>query len=222
MPTSTLSSALLLLSNSEGLPWAAPPWEAITKVVGLPWFFDPNAADDSPTPNYACWTVGVAKTVKTFVETIWALPEQEQEKYTTARKADNDTAGRTAWNRFVKDTKISTSINKVIDDVLSQHDRGPYQVMAQHETRTVSEPVEFIHADLIPPFSYLLSKTPKSRTRGFMLPRRFSAKKGSYRPGRPFKSRSPSSPIRYWRSHGIGTARRSTRRFAKWNRWLTK
>jgi len=150
MPTSTLSSALLLLSNSEELPWATAPWQSITKVAGLPWFFDANAADESPAPNYACWTVGIAKTVKTFVETIWTLPEADQDKYTSARKADNDMAGRSAWNRFIKDAKISASINKVINNVLTQHERNPYQVMAQHETCTVSELVKLVHIDLIP------------------------------------------------------------------------
>ena len=150
MPTSTLSSALLLLLNSEGLPWAIVPWQSIAKIAGLPWFFDANAADKSPALNYACWTVGIAKMVKTFIKTIWTLPEADQDKYTSAQKADNNTVGCSAWNKFVRDAKILASINKVINDVLMQHEWNLYQVMAQHETRTVSELVKLIHIDLIP------------------------------------------------------------------------
>lgn len=144
MPTSTLSGALLLLSNTDGLPWNTSPWQAITKVYGLPWFVDSNAADETPAPNYSSWKVGVAKTVKTFAENLWALPESDQDKYAAARRADNDSAGRSAWSQFVKDTKLSTAVNKVIDNVLTQHERNPYQVMAQHDTRTVSQNCLFI------------------------------------------------------------------------------
>ena len=138
MPTSTFSVAILLLSNTEGMLWSTSPWESITKIHRVPWFFEPDTTDNDPALNYLWWTVAVVKMVKMFAENVWVLPELDQDKYIVVQKVDNNTAGHIAWIRFVKDSKISLAINKVINDVLTQHECNAYQVMAQHDTCTVS------------------------------------------------------------------------------------
>ena len=138
MPTSTCNAAILLLSNTEGMLWSTLPWESITKIHGVPWFFEPDAADNNPAPNYPRWTITLTKMVKTFAENVWVLLESDQDKYIVVWKVDNDMASCTAWIRFIKDLKISLVINKVIDNVLTQHECNAYQVMAQHDTCTVS------------------------------------------------------------------------------------
>lgn len=138
MPTSTLSAALLTVRSAGGLPWSTPTWQNITKIHGLPWLYDDKASDHSPAPNYSGWTVAVAKAVKVFAQNVGNLTETAQEKYIVGRQADNDSAGRLAWRKFIKDSRISVAINKTIDHVLTEHDRNPYQVLQQHNTTSVS------------------------------------------------------------------------------------
>ncbi|KAG8220414.1 hypothetical protein J3R82DRAFT_3403, partial [Butyriboletus roseoflavus] len=138
MPTTTLSAALLTVSNMDGLPWSTPIWQSLTKIHGIPWYYADTAKDDSPAPNYSGWTVKVAKAVKVFAQNVWDLTESSQEKYIVARHADNDSEGRLAWQKFIKESRISVNINKTIDSVLTEHDRGPYQVLQQHNTTSVS------------------------------------------------------------------------------------
>ena len=52
MPTSTFSAALLLLSNTEGMPWSTSPWELITKAHGVLLLFKPNTTDNNLATNY--------------------------------------------------------------------------------------------------------------------------------------------------------------------------
>ena len=87
--------------------------------------------------------------VKTFVKTVWTLLEADQDKYMSAWKAGNNTVRHSSWNKFVRDVKIAASINKVIDNVLTQHKWNLYQVMAQHETCMVNELVKLVLIDLI-------------------------------------------------------------------------
>ncbi|KAI6011505.1 hypothetical protein EDC04DRAFT_2609856 [Pisolithus marmoratus] len=56
MPSVAISAALLLLGNSEGLPWTSSTWQHLTMVIGIPWHTDPNAAPDTPMPNgHTAW-----------------------------------------------------------------------------------------------------------------------------------------------------------------------
>lgn len=71
---------------------------------------------------------------KMFVENLWALLDMDQDKFVLVCKADNDSAGWNMWNKFIKDLKISTAVNKIIDKVLTEHEWNAYQVMGQHNT----------------------------------------------------------------------------------------
>ncbi|KAF9220462.1 hypothetical protein BS17DRAFT_852177 [Gyrodon lividus] len=135
MPTSTLNTALLALGSHNGLPWMSEAWQGLTHVHGIPWEHDVNAADDSVAPNHRQWNVHTAKMVETFANNLWAKDEDQQDAFMLARTADNDSAGRTTWHKFIKDTKLSSSLNKVIDQCLTENNCNPYQVTKQHGQR---------------------------------------------------------------------------------------
>ena len=138
MPTQAIHSALLVLGNSEGLPWTTPSWQALTKVHGLPWDTTDNAPDDARSMIVPEWNVRVAKEVKVFVQKVLSMPEAEQDDYIIAGKGDNNSAGRKAWKDWVRARLPKWSINRAIDETLRAEGRGPYQVMAERGTRKVS------------------------------------------------------------------------------------
>ncbi|KAI5999277.1 hypothetical protein EDD15DRAFT_2363365 [Pisolithus albus] len=130
MPTQSLTAALLVLGNTEGLPWSTPPWEAITHVHGLPWSTVEGASDDSPAPYVSGWTTRLASKVKAFAEKVWTLKKPDaQDSFVSTRKADNHSSGREAWSKFVRDNQGKWGINRIIDDVLFNAGRAPQQVM---------------------------------------------------------------------------------------------
>ncbi|KAI5982173.1 hypothetical protein EDD15DRAFT_2378268 [Pisolithus albus] len=130
MPTQSLTAALLVLGNTEGLPWSTPPWEAITHVHGLPWSTVEGASDDSPAPYVSGWTTRLASKVKAFAEKVWTLKKPDaQDSFVSTRKADNHSGGREAWSKFVRDNQGKWGINRIIDDVLFNAGRAPQQVM---------------------------------------------------------------------------------------------
>ncbi|KAH7905302.1 P-loop containing nucleoside triphosphate hydrolase protein [Hygrophoropsis aurantiaca] len=137
MPSPPIYSALLVLGNSEGLPWNIPAWQAITKVHGIPWQTVDGAADMDKSPYVARWTVKVAKAVKVFAQNAWSRPIEPnlQDDYIVTRKADNDSAGRKSWKDFVMGNLVKWKLNKIVDEVFESEQRSPYDVLAAHETR---------------------------------------------------------------------------------------
>ncbi|KIK74158.1 hypothetical protein PAXRUDRAFT_29190 [Paxillus rubicundulus Ve08.2h10] len=57
----------------------------------------------------------------------------------SARAADNHSRGQATWRKFIKDSKVSMNINKVIDRCLTENERNAYQVMQQHGQRSVMD-----------------------------------------------------------------------------------
>lgn len=137
MPTQAIHSALLVLGNTEGLPWTTPSWQALTKVYGIPWDISGDAPDEARSTIVPEWTIRVTKEVEVFVQKVWSIPEAEQDNYIVAVKGDNNSAGRKAWKDWVKARLPKWTINKVIDETLMAEGRGPYQVMAERGTRKV-------------------------------------------------------------------------------------
>ncbi|KIK77044.1 hypothetical protein PAXRUDRAFT_39190, partial [Paxillus rubicundulus Ve08.2h10] len=120
MPTSSLHTILLALGKHDGLPWTSETWQAVTKIPGIPWKHDADASDDSPVPNHPAWKVSAAKMVVTFADNLWMQDEVEQDRFMSARAADNHSRGRATWCKFVKDSKVSMNVNKVIDRCLTE------------------------------------------------------------------------------------------------------
>jgi hypothetical protein len=138
MPTQSFYSALLVLGNTEGLPWTASPWQAATKTYGPPWYTPPDSSPDAVSPNAPEWTVKTAQAVKTFADNVWSQDPDEQDDYVVKRQVDNDSAGRTAWKDWVTAGLKTWNLNKAIDEVLIAANRSPYDVMAIHRKRKVS------------------------------------------------------------------------------------
>lgn len=138
MPTQSFHSALLVLGNTEGLPWTAQPWQAMTKIYGAPWVTNPDSSPEVISPNAPEWTVKTAQAVKTFADNVWSKNPDEQDIYVVKRQADNDSAGRGAWKDWVKAGLKKWPLNKTIDEVLISVNRSPYDVMAIHRKRKVS------------------------------------------------------------------------------------
>ncbi|KAI6116603.1 P-loop containing nucleoside triphosphate hydrolase protein [Pisolithus croceorrhizus] len=133
MPSLAISAALLLFGNSDGLPWTSSTWQDLTKVVGIPWYTDPDAAPDTPAPNVPDWSTAVAQSVKTYAQNLWAQPNVvAQAAYARHAYTDNDAQGRTTWNGWVSANWSATwRLNRVIDEVLSDVKCAPYDTLAR-------------------------------------------------------------------------------------------
>lgn len=162
MPTQSIYSALLVLGNTEGLPWSTPTWQALTSVYGIPWSTTPGAPDDAPATHVSKWTVKIATSVKTFAENVWSKSSDVQDAYVVRQKADNDSTGRTAWKNWVRENQSKWRVNQVIDETLKEEERSPYEVMAQHGTRKVSKLFSYLKITTTCTCSYLHWKTLRS------------------------------------------------------------
>lgn len=138
MPTLSLSAALLILGNSDGLPWNSTTWQALTEVVSPPWETPDDAPPDSPAPNYKTWTVAVAQTVKAYARTLWSKSSMEQIQYSSRTYTDNDAAGREAWNNFVQQGIRTWKFNRIVDDVFKECKLSAYEAMARAKSKVVS------------------------------------------------------------------------------------
>ncbi|KIK12890.1 hypothetical protein PISMIDRAFT_38574, partial [Pisolithus microcarpus 441] len=139
MPSLAISAALLLLGNSEGLPWTASTWQELTKVFGIPWFTEPDTAPDTPAPNVSSWSTATAQSVKTYAQNLWAQPNiMAQAAYARRAYTDNDAQGRTAWNGWVSANWTATwKLNRIIDEVLTEVKCGPYDTLARFKVKKV-------------------------------------------------------------------------------------
>ncbi|KAI6029961.1 hypothetical protein BKA83DRAFT_4489870 [Pisolithus microcarpus] len=139
MPSLAISAALLLLGNSEGLPWTASTWQELTKVFGIPWFTEPDTAPDTPAPNVSSWSTATAQSVKTYAQNLWAQPNiMAQAAYARRAYTDNDAQGRTAWNGWVSANWTAMwKLNRIIDEVLTEVKCGPYDTLARFKVKKV-------------------------------------------------------------------------------------
>ncbi|KIK23572.1 hypothetical protein PISMIDRAFT_10882, partial [Pisolithus microcarpus 441] len=137
MPSLANSAALLLLGNSEGLPWTSPTWQELTKVFRIPWYTEPDAAPETPAPNVSGWSTAVAQSVKTHARNLWAQPNAvAQAAHARRAYTDNDAQGRTAWNGWVSANWTATwKLNRVIDEVLTEVKCGPYDTLARFKAK---------------------------------------------------------------------------------------
>lgn len=138
MPTLSLSAALLVLGNTEGLPWNSPTWQGLTKIVGIPWETPDDAEPGAPSPNHTSWTVAVAQTVKAYARSLWSKSPSAQIQYSARTYTDNDAAGREAWNTFVQHGMRSWKINSIVDNVFKECKLSTYEAMARAKSKVVS------------------------------------------------------------------------------------
>ncbi|KAI6154544.1 P-loop containing nucleoside triphosphate hydrolase protein [Pisolithus tinctorius] len=151
MPALGVAAALLLLGNSEGLPWTMPAWQDITKVFGVPWHTEPDAAPDSPAVHVPTWTTSIAQSVSVYARNLWKKTTlAAQAEYARKGYTDNDAEGRRAWNSWVVANWGPTwKLNRIIDEVLKEAKCGPYDAMARLKQRkfpTLEEAQVPIHA----------------------------------------------------------------------------
>ncbi|KAI5984880.1 P-loop containing nucleoside triphosphate hydrolase protein [Pisolithus albus] len=137
MPSLSISAALLLLGNSEGLPWTSSTWQELTNVFGIPWYTEPDAAPDTPAPNVSGWSTAVAQSVKSYAQNLWGQPNiMAQAAYARRAYTDNDAQGRAAWNGWVSANWTATwKLNRVIDEVLTEVKCGPYDTLARFKAK---------------------------------------------------------------------------------------
>ncbi|KAF9236554.1 hypothetical protein BU15DRAFT_63908 [Melanogaster broomeanus] len=138
MSSQSFTAVLLLLSgNTEGLPWDTPPWQALTKIHGLPWITEESASEDASSSIISEWTVCIAWSVQSFAETVWQKQSEDgQNRYITKKKIiNNDTTGCNAWQKWVSLNQKTWGLNAVIDDTLSAAGRTPQQVLRELETK---------------------------------------------------------------------------------------
>lgn len=130
MPSFAISTALLILGNTEGLPWTSSTWQENTKVYGLPWEIVPHSAPDTPTPNVPSWTTQKAQTVEAYARNLWL--SDDKSKYSTS-SSDNNSAGRSQWNNWVQKNWTKWNMNSRIDQVFVEHKCSPYEVMVRNK-----------------------------------------------------------------------------------------
>ncbi|KAI6008989.1 P-loop containing nucleoside triphosphate hydrolase protein [Pisolithus microcarpus] len=137
MPSLAISAALLLLGNSESLPWTSSTWQDITKVFGTPWYTEPDAAPDTPAPNVSGWSTAVAQSIKTYAQNLWAQPNLvARAAYARRAYTDNDAQGRSTWNGWVSANWTATwKLNRIIDEVLTEVKCGPYDTLARFKVK---------------------------------------------------------------------------------------
>ncbi|KAI6041178.1 hypothetical protein EDC04DRAFT_2893393 [Pisolithus marmoratus] len=139
MPSVAISAALLLLGNSEGLPWTSSTWQHLTMVIGIPWHTDPDAAPNTPVPNVSSWSTAIAESVKTYAQNLWAQPNiVAQAAYARRSYTDNDAQGCTAWNGWVSaNWSAAWKLNRIIDEVLAEVRCSPYDTLAWFKVKKV-------------------------------------------------------------------------------------
>ena len=138
MPTVSISTSLLILGKSEGMPWTSASWQTLTNVIGPPWDTPTGAAPDSISPNTPEWTVGTASSVKAYAQNLWARSGPAQIKYASRGYAGNDTDGRNTWNAWVQAGIRRWRLNRLVDDMFNDCKLSPYDAMARAKQRTVS------------------------------------------------------------------------------------
>lgn len=138
MPTLSLSAALLVLGNTEGLPWNSSTWQALTKVVGPPWETPDDAAPGSRAPNHTAWTVATAQSVKAYARSLWSKSSTAQIQYSSRTYTDNDALGRDAWNSFTQQGIRSWKLNLIVDGVFKECKVSAYEAVARAKSKTVS------------------------------------------------------------------------------------
>ncbi|KAF9222830.1 hypothetical protein BS17DRAFT_836018 [Gyrodon lividus] len=74
MPTLSISAALLLFGNTEGLLWNCLTWQALTNSTGVPWETEENALPQAPATHIVEWTTGLAQSIKAYAQNLWSQP----------------------------------------------------------------------------------------------------------------------------------------------------
>jgi hypothetical protein len=140
MPSLSISSALLILEGSDGLPWTSPTWQELTKALGVPWLTESGAVPDAPTPHVQSWTTRIAESVHNYARNLWSSSDMAaQVKYSARTFSDNDRVGRSEWNRWVQDHwGKGWKMNHQVDQVFTEYKCSPYDALARSNTRKVN------------------------------------------------------------------------------------
>jgi hypothetical protein len=124
MPNLSITTALLLLGNSEGLPWSSTTWQELSKVIGLPWATVPDAEPTAQSPNVPSWTTHIANSIQVYATNLWSKDNTKAKiKYSSHGLADNDAAGQVAWNK-------TWGLSCRIDDVFTKYKCSPYHALS--------------------------------------------------------------------------------------------
>lgn len=139
MPTLSISAGLLILgNNTEGLPWNCTTWQALTKIVGPPWEAPTDAPPQSPAPNYKSWSIAVAHSVKAYAQNLWSKTPAGRIEYASKGYTDNDSAGRDAWNNFVRNGIRTWKLNQIVDNVFKDCKLTAYDAITRAKSKVVS------------------------------------------------------------------------------------
>lgn len=140
MPSLSISTALLLLGRSDGLPWTTSTWQDHTQVVGVPWKTESGSDCDMAAPNVPSWTTQMAQSVESYATNLWLASETAvQAKYSQRKFSDNNSVGRSKWNKWVQNNwNRRWNISHLIDQVFIDHKCSPYDVLARAKQTKVS------------------------------------------------------------------------------------
>jgi hypothetical protein len=148
MPSLTIAAAILILGNAEELPWTSETWQSLTKFFAIPWETPDGAAPDAPSPHVPSWNTRIAQCVKSYVENLRSKTDQQaQIDYATRGFSDNDSTGRTAWNKWINENwQKHWKLHKQIDDLFAEHKCSPYHTLTRVKSKKVcSWSIHFVH-----------------------------------------------------------------------------
>ncbi|KAG8214947.1 hypothetical protein J3R82DRAFT_10137 [Butyriboletus roseoflavus] len=140
MPSLSISSALLILGDPEGLPWTSPIWQDLTRVFGVPWDTESGSAPDARTPLVWSWTTWTAESIKNYARNLWSFSDMvTQVKYSSRTFSDNDSIGRSQWNKWIQENwGRRWKMNRRIDEVFTEYKCSPYDTLTRANTRKVN------------------------------------------------------------------------------------
>ncbi|KAG6371774.1 hypothetical protein JVT61DRAFT_9129 [Boletus reticuloceps] len=135
MPTLSISAALLILGNTEGLPWRSDTWQSLTKVTGVPWETAPDTPANVTAMHVKEWTVEIAQSVEAYAKSLWSKKGKTQLQYSSRAYTDNDAEGRRHWNDWVQKSARTWKLNQIIDDVFKNVKLSPHESMARNKKK---------------------------------------------------------------------------------------
>ena len=94
MPLLSIGAAILILGNTEELPWTSETWQGLMKFFAILWETPNGAAPDTLSPHVLSWNTQIAQSVKSYVENLHSkMDQQVQIDYATCGFSDNNSLG---------------------------------------------------------------------------------------------------------------------------------
>lgn len=135
MPSTPLGPVLLALSaDDHSFPWSNDEFRARTHLTVPPW----DQVDPASPPH---WDPQTRSNVKAFVTNFFARISNSTSvtpSYGPTSKADNDAAGRAAWDDLVaKNVEKNWGINSLVDKTLEASGITPWILLREFKTTEV-------------------------------------------------------------------------------------